>query len=332
MTVYKTRSEIDINEWEELVRVSPNASFFQTPECHDFYVSLSFLDPFLVAVSENGRISGLICGYVIADGNLLKQFFSRRAIVPGGALLAVDISDEALAALLEGVKNLLKHKAIYIEFRNFNDYSAYRDRFEQVGFQYQPHLNFHVETSDLETCSKQLSSTKRRDVKLSRKGKADWLETSTIEDIIAYYDLLSSLYKVKVKTSLFPVDFFIQLIQQKVGKLFIIKYENQIIGGSVCVLMRNQTVYEWFVCGMDGKFKNIYPSTMATWAAIEYAATNGYKRFDMMGAGKPDESYGVREFKSKFGGKLVEHGRFLFVCQPLLYMLGKKVVEILKKE
>ena len=96
--------------------------------------------------------------------------------------------------------------------------------------------------------------------------------------------------------------------------------------------MRNQTVYEWFVCGMDGKFKNIYPSTMATWAAIEYAATNGYKRFDMMGAGKPDESYGVREFKSKFGGKLVEHGRFLFVCQPRLYMLGKKVVEILKKE
>jgi serine/alanine adding enzyme len=50
----------------------------------------------------------------------------------------------------------------------------------------------------------------------------------------------------------------------------------------------------------------------------------------MMGAGKPDEGYGVREFKSKFGGELVEHGRFLFVCNPRLYALGKYIVKKLK--
>jgi lipid II:glycine glycyltransferase (peptidoglycan interpeptide bridge formation enzyme) len=51
----------------------------------------------------------------------------------------------------------------------------------------------------------------------------------------------------------------------------------------------------------------------------------------MMGAGKPDEAYGVRDFKAKFGGKLVEHGRFLFVCKPLLYKIGILGVKILKK-
>jgi lipid II:glycine glycyltransferase (peptidoglycan interpeptide bridge formation enzyme) len=90
-------------------------------------------------------------------------------------------------------------------------------------------------------------------------------------------------------------------------------------------------LYEWFVCGLDGQFKNVFPSTVATWAAIEYAAKNGLIRFDMMGAGKPDEGYGVREFKSKFGGTLVEHGRFLHVLNPLLYAIGKKAVQILKK-
>ena len=81
---------------------------------------------------------------------------------------------------------------------------------------------------------------------------------------------------------------------------------------------------------MDGQVKNVFPSTLATWAGIEFAALNGFKRFDMMGAGKPDEGYGVREFKSKFGGELVEHGRFLCICQPTLYKLGKYIISIIK--
>ena len=43
----------------------------------------------------------------------------------------------------------------------------------------------------------------------------------------------------------------------------------------------------------------------------------------MMGAGKPEEGYGVRDFKSKVRGKLVEHGRFLCVLNPVLYNIGK---------
>jgi lipid II:glycine glycyltransferase (peptidoglycan interpeptide bridge formation enzyme) len=50
----------------------------------------------------------------------------------------------------------------------------------------------------------------------------------------------------------------------------------------------------------------------------------------MMGAGKPDEAYGVRDFKAKFGGKEVEHGRFLCVTKTLLYRIGKLGVAILK--
>jgi lipid II:glycine glycyltransferase (peptidoglycan interpeptide bridge formation enzyme) len=51
----------------------------------------------------------------------------------------------------------------------------------------------------------------------------------------------------------------------------------------------------------------------------------------MMGAGKPDESYGVRDFKAKFGGQLVEHGRFQIVLSPLLYEIGKMGVKMMKK-
>jgi lipid II:glycine glycyltransferase (peptidoglycan interpeptide bridge formation enzyme) len=49
-----------------------------------------------------------------------------------------------------------------------------------------------------------------------------------------------------------------------------------------------------------------------------------------MGAGKPDEGYGVREFKAKFGGTLVEHGRFLCVLNKSQYRIGEGFVKIMR--
>jgi len=50
-----------------------------------------------------------------------------------------------------------------------------------------------------------------------------------------------------------------------------------------------------------------------------------------MGAGKPDEDYGVREFKSKFGGELVNYGRFIRINNPFYYKLGELGLKILYK-
>lgn len=323
-------TRIDVSQWTDLIRENDTASFFQTPECYHFYASLSFLKPFVYAVSENNKLVGVMCGYIIADGNIAKQFFSRRAIVPGGLLLHADISFTALKSLLNEATTQLKRKAIYLEIRNYNDYSAFRPIIEAAGFVYNAHLNFHVATPDVESALKKLNVTKRRDVKLSRNEGADWIESKDPDDVKEYYEILHDLYINKVKTPLFPREFFEKLVQLENGKLFVIKYKNKVIGGSVCVALPGVALYEWFVCGLDGQIKNIFPSTIATYAAIEYAAGNGFQRFDMMGAGKPDEAYGVREFKSKFGGTLLEQGRFLFVFKPGLFNLGKWIVKKMK--
>lgn len=118
-------------------------------------------------------------------------------------------------------------------------------------------------------------------------------------DLKEYYTILADLYNTKIKTPLFPYEFFLKISAMKENHLFLVKYQGSVIGGSLCVSCKNTTLYEWFVCGLDGKYKNIFPSTLATWAAIEYAASNHFRYFDMMGAGKPDEGYGVRDFKAK---------------------------------
>lgn len=324
-------TDIDRVEWSALVAKVSDATFFQTPECFDFYKSLSFMTPFVYGVKEDNKLCAVMVGYVIADGGIIKRFLSRRAIVPGGILMDNDCSTGALIELLKYAATDLRKKAIYVEIRNYNDYSAWKQVFANAGFSYVEHLNFHVPTTDLDFALKQLSTTKRRDIKITRKNGGEVSLASNEKEVKEYFELLKQLYQTKVKTPLFPYEFFEKLYRLPEGRLFVVKYEGRVVGGSACVELRGRALYEWFVCGLDREVKNIFPSTLATWGAIEYAATHNIPLFDMMGAGKPDEGYGVRDFKAKFGGILVEHGRFIYVCSKFLYKVGVFGLKIMKK-
>ena len=324
-------NEIDASEWQQLVVRSSTASFFQTKECYDFYQKLAFLEGFLFGVSENEKLTGLCCGYIVAEGGKIKQFFSRRAIVPGGLLLDANISEAALSVLLETVKKELSKKAIYIEIRNYNDYSFVQQAIESTGFAYKPHLNIQVVTKDVDSAFKKLSESKRRQLKQNEKASVVCEESKNLEDLKAFYKLLNQLYTKKIKKPLFPFIFFEELLKQPFAHFFVVKKSDQVIGGIVCAEHQSKVFYEWFICGDDRKEQNIYPSLAATWQTIKYAAENGFDYFDFMGAGSPKKEYGVRDFKSRFGGDVVEYGRFLWVSYPFLYKLGKAITVLMKR-
>ena len=324
--------EITTAEWSDLVQSSSVASWFQTREAFEFFDGPSFLDAFCVAVKNNGLLKGLVVGYIQKDGGKLKQFFSRRAIINGGPLLADDITEQELGALLSAVKVFLKRKAIYIETRNFNDYGRWRVKFEKCGFDYEPHLNFHVDTTSIDTINQNMTKNRKRDIRVSFRDGAKIIENPTKKQIEDFYIILSDLYNNKIKTPLYPLSFFEELNKQSTAIILLVEYNEKIIGGTVCVVLKDTTVYEWFVCGMDDiDVKTIFPSEVATYAGLKYSTENGCKVFDMMGAGVPDVHYGVRDFKAKFGGQLVEYGRFRYVCNPFLFKLGTFGVKILKK-
>lgn len=333
MVLYRLYKEIDTSQWNALVQKADTATWFQTAEAYTFFASLpDEFKPFVYGVRENGQLAGIVVGYVTQEKSRLKQFFTRRAIIIGGPLLDNEISSEALSALLHTVRCELSKQAIYIETRNFNDYSHWKDIFRAQGFAYQPHLNFHIHTTDIEDMERNIGKNRKRDIKTTiRDGVVPVMQPS-IEQVREYYSILQRLYKTKVKTPLFSLDFFEHLYHTAHGHFFLTEYQGRIIGGTVCVCLENKAVYEWFVCGEDGVYEHIFPSSYATYLGIRYAVENDYSIFDMMGAGKPDEAYGVRDFKARFGGEQVEHGRFLYVSQPLLYRIGKWGVKLLKKK
>ena len=313
---------IDRQQWSELVRTSETGTWFQSPEAYDFYASLpELMEPFVYGVERAGKLCAVCVGYVTKEPNPIKQFFTRRAIIIGGVAVVANGAKEDIVILLNYVRKELKPKSIYIETRNFNDFSPWKEAFEAAGFVYKPHLNFHVDPA-----TNNLSDNRKRQLKKSDAVVSEGVSELEIRE---WYEVLSELYRTKVKTPLWPIDFFLEAYRQGIAKFLLVKHEGRIIGGSM-VVADERTVYEWFECGLNAECKDQYPSVMATWGGIQLAHQSGCTRYDMMGAGEPGVPYGVRDFKAEFGGQMVEHGRFLCVCKPMLYRLGVCVVKILK--
>lgn len=342
-----TFKDIDRNEWSRLVASSTTGTWFQSLEAYEFFAGMpEMFMPFAVGLENEGKLRAVCVGYVTVEKSALKQLMTRRAIIIGGPCLADDCTDAEVTELMCAVRKELKGEAIYVECRNFNDYSRWKEAFAKAGFSYEPHLNFHVDTSSVEVVEANLGKSRKRDIRTSLRDGATIIEHPTLEQVREYYAILEHLYKTRVKTPLFPFSFFEKLWQHHDGRFILVALNNEIIGGTVCVVFNRDkfetinhksqittppsVVYEWFVCGRDGEWKSIFPSSLATYAGIKYAAEHGCARFDMMGAGKPDEAYGVRDFKARFGGKEVEHGRFLCITKPLLYKIGVLGVKILK--
>ena len=353
-----TYYEINPQAWKKLVEESPYATWFQTQEAYQFYAAnKQEMTPFAFAMADEPdstlytlhstqkyHLKALCVGYITRERCAMKQYFTRRAIIIGGPLLAEDATEEEVGLLLNVVKYLqpsdLQPKGrstakrstglcpIYVETRNFHDYSKWKSVFEACGFSYQPHLNIQV-TCDAEHT---MSEQRRRQVKKAISNGAEIYEAQSEQEIRDWYQILQQLYREKVRTPLFTEEFFLEFYRKGWGKYLLVKHGGKVIGGMMCPILEDRAIYEWYVCGLDEDYREQYPSVMATFAAIEYAKANGLPLFDFMGAGKSDANYGVRDFKKEFGGELVEHGRFLCVRKPLLYAIGKFGVRYLKNK
>ncbi|MBX2874955.1 MAG: GNAT family N-acetyltransferase [Saprospiraceae bacterium] len=320
---------------EVFVARHPQGNFFQSPKFFDFIKNVKGYRPFQLIAKIEGKVVGSLLGVLQSNGGNVKSWLSRRLIVWGGPLLRGANENEgelALQKLLQAMKQYARGKAIFTEFRNFFDMKAHKSSFEAAGFEFRPHLNFLVKTEAEATVRKRLSNSKMRQIKSSLKLGATVEEAASEKEVIAFYEILEVLYQEKVKKPLPNIEFFLNFYRTPaICKFFVVKYQGEVVGGILCPIFENKVIYEWYVGGKDRVVKGLHPSVLATWAPIEYAVQNGYDHFDFMGAGKPNEHYGVREFKARFGGEEVGFGRFYMILDKSLYQIGQWGLKVYQK-
>jgi serine/alanine adding enzyme len=312
-------------EWARFVSGHPQGNAFQTPAMYDFWRAVDNHQPLAIAcLDAAGQMGGLLLAVTQSQGRGWTRRFTARTIIWGGPLIR---SDAAAERLLAELRRRVGRKSIYIEFRNLFDTAPLAAAFRNGGFVYREHLNFVVDTTDRSGTEKRVSKSRLRQIRKGLAAGAEIVVADSLDQVRQFYQILSDLYRRKVRRPLpgwsFFENFFLLCRSGGPGVCLLVRYQGRIVGGILCPILAGRAIYEWYVCGLDEAAPDIHPSVLATWAAIDYALKQGIPAFDFLGAGPPERDYGVRDFKARFGGRLVSWGRHFRANDRFLYWLGK---------
>jgi serine/alanine adding enzyme len=336
MTTYKIleQDSIDKTAWDDYVDSHEYGAVFHSSFLYKVFTKTNDFKPFaLFAVDMDNQIRAMLQGFIqIVKPGFLASLSTRSVLLKSP--IYSDLG--ALKVLLKGLLKYVQEKAIYTEIRNHWIDTDSRQIYTELGFHYLGHLNYTVNCSDSDKAWLALSESKRRQLKKALGSGVEILDTLSLEQFTQFYDILRELYAKKVRKPLPSYDFFRALYDSSQSnpdrvKFFLVGFCEKIIGGICCPVSGKKAIHEFYVAGLDAEYKELYPSSLATWAAIDYAAKNGIAVFDFMGAGKPDENYGVREFKSRFGGTLLETGRYRYVNSPGRMRIAETGFKLLRK-
>jgi lipid II:glycine glycyltransferase (peptidoglycan interpeptide bridge formation enzyme) len=318
--------EINVQDWSNLLRKSEHASYFQSPNGYHLLKSFDQWSVEAIGCKVDGELVAVLV-FVIQKEQGIKSYFSRRCIVFSGPVF---VDNNALKCVLDELDKRTKG-CVYLEMRNGEMAKLHSAVYRELGWKYVPWLNFIVDTTNAESMNKRISESRRRQLKKAEKNGVIISCPSNIEEVKMFYSILEDLYINKIKKPLPGYELFELFYQSDCRNYVLVYKEDKIIGGILCPFLEGVGSYEFYIAGLDQEYKDCYPSAMATYGAMKQANEMGLKFFDFMGGGSPDEGYGVREFKSRFGGEQVEWGRWLKVKKYWIYELGKMYFKLRSK-
>lgn len=264
-------------------------------------------------------------------GGLLGHF-TARAITFGGPIVIND--DKEIAKLIiDQYSNIIKGRAIYSQFRNLWNIDSYKTIFESSGFLFEDHLNLIHDLSPTEDeLWNNVTSKRRNEIRKACKEEVVFDLCSNADCLKKSYDILKEVYR-NAKIPLAKFEFFKNLLkyssEQSGLKIFTAKHNEKVIG-CMLALVYKDIIYDFYAGSyMDYYRKN--PNDLIPWEVFKWGKQNGYKKFDFGGAGKPDEVYGVRDYKKKFGGTFVNFGRFEKIHNQFLYNIGLAGYKLVKR-
>ena len=336
MKIVTDSNQIDKKKWSDFVKNHPNGSVFQTPEIFEVYKNTNLYEPVFVAVISNDEvIEGILIAVIQKENSGIIGMMSSRSIVFGGPLWISD-KDDILDVLLKEYNKHYSKKAIYTQFRNFSLQSnIVKERYKKNGFEFNDHLNILVDLSiGVDNLWKGTKRSRKDGINKAKKQGFVFEVKESFESIDNFYSLFEELYK-KVKLPYPDKSFFKYLNSDATNdvKWFVLKYQDKpcII---LCSFVYNTTIYAFSIgISQDSKLQKLRPVDLFYWEVIKWGAENGYNIFDWMGAGKPDEEYGVRKFKLQYGGDVFNFGRYEIIHKPMLMktaLFGLKVWQKLK--
>lgn len=319
--------QLDERLWREFVDNHSQGNIFHTPEMFQVFAHAKGHQPTLwAAVSSTGRVLALLLPVRITLLNGWLRHFAARALVYGSVLCVPGAEgQEALAKLLRTYAQEVDGRPLFTELRNLSNLEAVQPTLRENRFVFEDHLDYLIDLKrPPEAIFQGVGRRTRKNIRRElRRNEVVVAEAKEREQVAACYDLLRRTYRAArvplVDRSLFEAAF--DLLYPKNMVRFTLAHVGQTPVAASVELLYKDIAYGWYG-GMDRAYRSYMPNDLLTWHILQWGAENGYATYDFGGAGKPDEDYGVRTFKAKFGGELVCFGRNTCVHSPRLLRLS----------
>jgi serine/alanine adding enzyme len=336
MSSVKIVRRLDLALWQDFVNKHPQGNIFHTPEMFQVFEKTEGHQSTLWAAADtiDKRLLALLLPVKITLINGPLRRLTTRAVAYGGVLRDPSSAGElALTNLLHTYTQDTKRQLLFTELRNLSDPCAAQPVLSDCGFVYEDHLNYLVDLDrSPEVILQSFSKRTRKRVRRELRRNAVVIEQVTKrEQLAVWYAVLQQTYHQAqvplADRSLFEATFDI-LCPRGMAKFFAARVDQAYAAVSVELLYKD-VIYGWYG-GMDRIYKSFYPNELLTWHILKWGAENGFRIYDFGGAGKPDEEYGVRDFKAKFGGELVCYGRNTYVHTPIMLQLSQLGYKVLR--
>lgn len=327
--------QLDEGSWQAFVASNPQANIFHTPEMFQVFARTDGYCPTLWAVvADDGRVLALLPSVQITIMGGLLRHLTTRTVAYGSVLCSPDPEgQQALTTLLQSYNRAVPGGALLTELRNLSDMTAVQPVLAESGFTYEEHLNFLIDlTSPEEQLWQNIRSNARRNIQKARKSGVEIAEVSAMEDLPAVYALLQQVYR-RIQVPLPHESLFraaLKILHPR-GMLRILLARHQDVDiGVLLLLLHKGVIYYWYT-GTLREYAEYRAGDLLVWHTLELGRRAGLKLFDFGGGGRPDEEYGVRDFKAKFGGDLVNFGRNVCVHAPARLKLSTAGYQLVRK-
>lgn len=322
------------DRWMQFIEEHPVGNIFHTPFMQDVFRGTKNYEPFLFATIDKGskKIESLLVAtrVDILCGGLRR--FSSRMISYGGIINCGD-GNEGLVKLFEFYDRSIKSSTLFTEIRNMHSSQQFKEDMISCGYQYQDYLNYLVDLRrDASTIFRSFSKGRKSDIKSLEKKGFYAKEVIDMKELESVYEILEQTYS-RVKIPLADISLFESamrhLFDKGMVKFFLAKCGDRNAGALVALIFRG-VIFTWYY-GTDEEFRRLSPVSLLIWHLIKWGAEKRYDHLDFGGAGRPDEEYGVRDFKARFGGQLVNYGRYVKIHRPVVSKLARVGYEVYRR-
>jgi len=315
---------IDHAQWEQFVFDHPQGNVFQTPQMYAAYAAAKNYQPIVVACYEADSLAGVLLAVIQKEYKGVLGKLSARSVIWGGPLVR-NHDCQLLEAILQEYDRVSKGKAIFSQVRNIFNMDWSKNALTKHGYIYEDHLNILIDLEESEEqLWKNIHSKRKNEIRRAEKDGTSFEVLNDADSLEACWPILENVYQ-RARLPLPDFSLFKELLNGKNGKsplkVFAAMHNGKIIGALLALCWRER-VLDWYAGAYQDCLAK-YPNDLLPWGAMLWGKKNGYKTFDFGGAGKPGVPYGVRDFKLKFGGELVNLGRFNKTYKPLTMKIAK---------